>query len=87
MRCYDCRYMERSIVLASYPPQYRCNYDGTPHYADHECEYEHHPIIRCKDCKHHFYDKQNDCYMCYRHEYGEVFNDDDFCSWAERREP
>ena len=43
-------------------------------------------VVRCKDCRHRFYDKYNDCFMCDRHEYGESFEDDDFCSWGERRE-
>lgn len=43
-------------------------------------------LVRCKDCSHRFYDKYNDCFMCDRHEYGEYFEDDDFCSWGERRE-
>ena len=44
-------------------------------------------VVRCKDCRYRFYDEPNDCYMCDRHEYGESFEDDDFCSWGERREP
>lgn len=44
-------------------------------------------VIKCKNCRHRFYDKYNDCYMCDRHEYGESFEDDDYCSWGERREP
>lgn len=44
-------------------------------------------VVKCKNCRHRFYDKYNDCYMCDRHEYGESFEDDDFCSWGERREP
>jgi len=43
--------------------------------------------VRCKDCKHRFYDESNEAYMCDRHEYGESFGDDDFCSYAERGEP
>lgn len=42
-------------------------------------------LVRCKDCRHHFYDKGNEAWFCYEHEYGEVFNDYDFCSWAERK--
>ena len=41
--------------------------------------------VRCKDCRHRFYDKYNDCFMCENHEYGESFEDDDYCSWGERR--
>ena len=43
-------------------------------------------VVYCKDCRHRFYDKYNDCYMCDKHEYGESFEDNDFCSWGERRE-
>ena len=43
-------------------------------------------IVRCKECKHYFYDELNDCKMCYIHEYGEIWEDDDFCSYGERRE-
>lgn len=43
-------------------------------------------VVRCKDCQHRFYDKYNDCFMCDRHEYGESFEDDDFCSWGKRKE-
>ena len=42
-------------------------------------------VVKCKNCRHRFYDKYNDCYMCDRHEYGESFEDDDFCSWGEER--
>lgn len=41
-------------------------------------------IVRCKECKHHFYDESNDCKMCYIHEYGEIWEDDDYCSYGER---
>ena len=43
-------------------------------------------VVKCKNCRYRFYDKYNDCYMCDRHEYGESFEDDDYCSWGERRE-
>ena len=43
-------------------------------------------LVRCKECKHHFYDESNDCKMCYIHEYGEIWEDDDYCSYGERRE-
>ena len=43
-------------------------------------------VVKCKNCRHRFYDKYNDCYMCDRHEYGESFEDDDYCSWGERKE-
>lgn len=41
-------------------------------------------LVRCKECKHHFYDELNDCKMCYIHEYGEIWEDDDYCSDGER---
>jgi hypothetical protein len=40
-------------------------------------------IIRCKDCKHHRYDR--DIPYCDRIDYGYEWKDDDFCSRAERR--
>ena len=40
-------------------------------------------VVKCKNCRHRFYDKYNDCYMCDKHEYGESFEDDDYCSWGE----
>ena len=41
-------------------------------------------IVFCKECKHHFYDEFNDCKMCHIHEYGEIWEDDDYCSYGER---
>ena len=41
-------------------------------------------IVRCKECGHHLYDEPNDCKMCRIHEYGEIWEDDDFCSYGER---
>lgn len=43
-------------------------------------------IVRCKECKYHFYDESNDCKMCYIHEYGEIWEDDDYCSYGERED-
>lgn len=85
MRCFECRYLDRSKVLTCYPPKYYCTYDNTTHFADDECKYEHYPIVRCKDCVHHFYDIDNQAWFCHKHEYGEIFNDDDFCSWAKMK--
>ena len=42
-------------------------------------------VVHCKDCVHHFYDSQNDCWMCHEHEYGETYGDYDFCSYGERK--
>ena len=41
------------------------------------------PIIRCKDCKHHHYEK--DIPYCDRIDYGYGYKDNDYCSLAERR--
>lgn len=43
-------------------------------------------VVKCKNCRHRFYDKYNDCYMCEKHEYGESFEDNDYCSYGEKRE-
>ena len=42
-------------------------------------------LVRCKDCEHHFYDIGNQAWFCHEHEYGEIFNDNDFCSWAKMK--
>ncbi len=52
MKCYECKWLDRSVVLASFPPQYRCTLGFGSHYADHECEYDFMPIVHCKDCRH-----------------------------------
>lgn len=52
MKCYECKWLDRSIVLTSSPPQYICTLGFGSHYADHECEYDFMPIVRCKDCRH-----------------------------------
>lgn len=51
MKCYECKWLDRSVVLTCYPPSYRCTLGLGIHHADHECEYEFVPIVRCKDCK------------------------------------
>ena len=46
-----------------------------------------HELIRCKDCKYHRYDEKNGvpyCVSCGYFWYG--WKDDDFCSWAVRKE-
>ena len=40
-------------------------------------------IVRCKDCKHHSYDR--DIPYCVRIDYEYGWKDDDFCSKADRR--
>ena len=42
------------------------------------------PLIRCQDCKHHHYDSEDIPY-CDRIDYGYGWEEDDFCSRAERR--
>lgn len=88
MRCFECRYLDRSKVLTCYPPKYYCTYDKTTHFADDECKYEHYPIVRCKDCRHGWYDDDIEYYTC-RHPKGlnEELYGVDFCSYGERREP
>lgn len=56
MKCYECKWLDRSVVLTSIPPQYRCTLGFGSHYADHECEYDFMPIVRCKDCKHNLWE-------------------------------
>lgn len=75
MRCFECRYLDRSKVLTCYPPKYYCTYDKTTHFADDECKYEHYPIVRCKDCER--YGRGS----CPRFEdfISNYLKDDDFC--------
>lgn len=40
-------------------------------------------IVRCKDCKHH---KGHNCDRLYGFQDAFTFLDDDFCSWAKRKE-
>lgn len=51
MKCYECKWLDRSVILTSNPPQYGCTLGFGSHYADHECEYDFMPIVRCKDCR------------------------------------
>ena len=50
MHCYECDYLDRSMVLTSYPPQMRCTIDNKTHIASHICEYDIVPVVRCKNC-------------------------------------
>ena len=89
MRCFECRYLDRSEVLTCYPPKYYCTYDNTTHFADDECKYEHYPIVRCKDCKYAEHRKQmpNQIY-CHRDTLSlscSVHDDDDYCKWAKMK--
>lgn len=84
MKCYECKWLDRSVVLTSNPPKYRCTLGFGPHYADHECEYDFMPIVRCKDCKH----RDEKCGMgerrwCRILKMSTVPND--FCSYGERK--
>lgn len=82
MKCYECKWLDRSVVLTSYPPQYRCTLGLGSHYADHECEYDFMPIVRCKDCKHW----NSETKGCKRNPSVEEWCDTDYCSYGERRE-
>ena len=42
-------------------------------------------LVRCKDCKHHGYDRR-DLPYCDINDYGYGWKDEDFCSYAERRQ-
>ena len=75
MKCYECKWLDRSVILTSIPPQYRCTLGFGSHYADHECEYDFMPIVRCKDCKHWHIDSHCDGYR----------SAEDFCSLGERK--
>jgi len=84
MKCYECKWLDRSVVLTSSPPRYGCTLGFGAHYADHECEYDFMPIVRCKDCKNagrkmgtHYHCEQQMSW--HKEEY--------FCSYGERREP
>jgi hypothetical protein len=43
------------------------------------------PVVRCKDCKYHFYDEKYDVAYCSRKDYGYGWKDDDYCSMAVRK--
>lgn len=85
MRCFECRYLDRSKVLTCYPPKYYCTYDNTTHFADDECKYEHYPIVRCKDCE--YYDvgenELRSWEWCVIHQH--CVDDNYFCSWAKMK--
>lgn len=51
MKCYECKWLDRSVILTSSPPQYGCTLGFGSHYADHECEYDFMPIVRRKSEK------------------------------------
>lgn len=78
MKCYECKWLDRSVILTSIPPQYSCTLGFGSHYADHECEYDFMPIVHCKDCKH------KDLFSCPLAD-NNFQKDEDFCSWGERK--
>lgn len=90
MKCYECKWLDRSVILTSIPPQYGCTLGFGSHYADHECEYDFMPIVRCKDCRHAEHRKQMPGQVyCKRDKlstFCAVHDDDDFCKYGERRE-
>ena len=81
MRCFECRYLDRSKVLACYPPKYYCTYDNTTHFADDECKYEHYPIVQCKDCEHSDFK----CPYPYCNLLDMNITGDGFCKWAKMK--
>ena len=81
MRCFECRYLDRSKVLTCYPPKYYCIYDKTAHFADDECKSEHYPIVRCKDCK--WYGHVG-CAIKIVDD-SDAPQDNDYCSFGERK--
>ena len=86
MKCYECKWLDRSIILTSNPPQYGCTLGFGSHYADHECEYDFMPIVRCKDCRYctEHYDRDGYPYwMCKEWDGGT--NADGYCHCGERR--
>lgn len=87
MKCYECKWLDRSVVLTSNPPQYGCTLGFGSHYADHECEYDFMPIVRCKDCK--YWQDNNGGYPHEECRWGkeETPDETDFCSYGERKEP
>ncbi len=83
MKCYECKWLDRSVVLTSNPPRYGCTLGFGAHFADHECEYEFMPIVRCKDCNRGFGSP-----VCPIQSKGWAINKDTFyCAWGERKEP
>lgn len=46
------------------------------------------PVVRCKDCKHHHYEKHFDKRIpyCDRINYGYGWQDNDYCSRGERKD-
>ena len=42
-------------------------------------------VVRCKDCRHRYWDKTSEFWTCY-HTMDLAFEDNDFCSLAERKE-
>lgn len=86
MRCYECRYLDRSKVLTCYPPNYYCTYDKTTHFADDECKYEHYPIVRCKDCR--YFKKiaeRSDSGLCNKDIVASAWKENGYCSRGERK--
>ncbi len=86
MKCYECKWLDRSVVLTSNPPQYGCTLGFGSHYADHECEYDFMPIVRCKDCKHYSVEGETTQFGWCGY-WNKPTDEMRFCSDGERREP
>lgn len=83
MKCYECKWLDRSVVLTSNPPQYGCTLGFGSHYADHECEYDFMPIVRCKDCIHR-YQHDSGRYFCEMYYGMGDVSDENYCSFGEK---
>ena len=90
MKCYECKWLDRSVILTSIPPQYGCTLGFGSHYADHECEYDFMPIVRCKDCRWWSGSQEttHNNHLCRNwSKFGSISTSaDDFCSYGERSE-
>ena len=88
MKCYECRWLDRSVILTSIPPQYRCTLGFGSHYADHECEYDFMPIVRCKECRwwNGSQETMHNNHLCRNwSKFGSINTSaDDYCSYGER---
>ena len=96
MKCYECKWLDRSVILTSSPPQYGCTLGFGSHYADHECEYDFMPIVRCRDCRwwneddfpRAFPEKKTSACECpniYGANFSRYTDEDEFCSRGVRK--
>ena len=87
MKCYECKWLDRFVILTSIPPQYKCTLGFGSHYADHECEYDFMPIVYCKNCRY-----ANECHKSVQYTRNEPntviigYSPIEWCSRGKRRE-